>query len=190
MDYLLFLLICIVATFTPGPAVFLAVKNTAIYGLKKALSGMFGNVLAMLSMAALSAAGLSTVILTSEYLYLSIKILGGLYLLYLGVQYWISDRNIVIPAKNSIANKSIYRLFFESYLVGVTNPKAIAFYTALFPQFLNVEQSILPQFFALALTFACFSYFHTFLFSDILMLPLYTAPCHGERDTPRDRKKV
>ncbi|WP_059121613.1 LysE family translocator [Vibrio sp. MEBiC08052] len=158
MDYLLFLLICIVATFTPGPAIFLAVKNTAIYGLKKALSGMLGNVLAMLSMAALSAAGLSTVILTSEYLYLAIKILGGSYLIYLGIQYWISDKSKVITEESYTTCKSNLRLFLESYLVGVTNPKAIAFYTALFPQFLNVEQPIMPQFFALSLTFACFSF--------------------------------
>lgn len=158
MDYLLFLLICIVATFTPGPAVFLAVKNTAIYGLNKALWGMLGNVLAMLSMAALSAAGLSTVILTSEYLYLAIKIIGGSYLIYLGIQYWISNKSKVISEESYTTDKSNLRLFLESYLVGVTNPKAIAFYTALFPQFLNVEQPIMSQFFALSLTFACFSF--------------------------------
>ncbi len=165
MEYLLFLLISIVATFTPGPAVFLAVKNTAFYGLNKAFSGMLGNVSAMLSMAVLSAAGLSTIILTSEYLYLAIKILGGSYLIFLGFQYWVSDKTKVNTKDNFTANKSNLRLFLESYLVGVTNPKAIAFYTALFPQFLNLEQPIMPQFLALALTFACLSLSALFTYS-------------------------
>lgn len=94
MDYLLFLLICIVATFSPGPAVLLAVKNSAVHGLSKAMWGIGGNVAAMITMACLSAAGLGVVISASESLYHSVKILGGLYLIYIGIKTWRSSTQI------------------------------------------------------------------------------------------------
>lgn len=165
MDYLLFLLICLVATFSPGPAVFMVVRNSATYGLHKAMSGILGNVVAMLSMATLSAGGLSVVILTSEYLYLAIKILGGSYLIYLGIKSWRSGKQLINTELSDNSPKSARRIFVESYIVGVTNPKAIAFYTALFPQFISSDQSILPQFAVLSLTFASLSFMALFSYA-------------------------
>ncbi len=158
MDYLLFLFICIVATLSPGPAVFLVVKNTSIYGVKKAVAGIFGNVSSMMTMAALSSAGLTAVIISSEYLYFALKIAGGSYLIYLGIKYWISGRKSAAISNEVARAKSSTKLYLEAYLVGVTNPKAIVFYTALFPQFINVGQPVIPQFLELSLTFAFLSF--------------------------------
>ncbi|MEZ8904787.1 hypothetical protein [Vibrio sp. 10N.247.310.34] len=58
MDYLLFFTICVAATFSPGPAVLLTVKNSAVYGVERAVSGILGNIAAMITMAGLSATGL------------------------------------------------------------------------------------------------------------------------------------
>lgn len=158
MDYLLFLLICVVATFSPGPAVFLTIKNSATYGVKKAVWGIGGNVAAMVTMASLSAAGLGVVIMASESLYHLIKVLGGIYLLYIGIKTWCTKKRVTGVQSHSNSNVNRYKLFAEAYLVGVTNPKAIVFYTALFPQFIVFEHSVVQQFVSLTLTFALFSF--------------------------------
>jgi len=158
MDYLLFLLICLVATFSPGPAVLLAVKNSASYGLRKALWGVGGNVAAMITMASLSAAGLGALISASEALYQLVKILGGLYLIYLGIKTWCAKDKASNSHSHLCEGVSRYKLFGEAYAVGVTNPKAVVFYTALFPQFIAFEHSVAQQFVTLTMTFAFFSF--------------------------------
>jgi threonine/homoserine/homoserine lactone efflux protein len=165
MDYLLFLLICFVATFSPGPAVLLVIKNSATYGLKKSVSGIFGNVIAMLSIATLSTAGLGVVIMASEHLYCLIKIIGGSYLIYLGIKAWTSSSKVTDTKLRENTDKRNSQLFLQAYWVGVTNPKAIAFYTALFPQFITMDQPVIPQFFILALTFAVFSFVALFSYA-------------------------
>lgn len=158
MDYFLFMTICIIATATPGPAVFLALKNGASYGFRKSLIAIMGNVLAMITMAAISALGLGTLILTSSTLFFIIKIVGGIYLIYLGVKTFRSS-SLYKQSQEKLLNKSSKALFKEAFFVGISNPKAIAFYTALFPQFLNLEKGVFLQFVFLTLTFAFFSFF-------------------------------
>ncbi len=71
--YFIYLCICIVATASPGPAIFWAIKNGAKYGFASALIGVVGNVVAMLTLASVSAAGLGAAILASPLLYTAIK---------------------------------------------------------------------------------------------------------------------
>lgn len=72
MDYLLFFTICVAATFSPGPALLLTVKNSAVYGVERAVSGILGNIAAMITMAGLSATGLGVLLLASESLFLAL----------------------------------------------------------------------------------------------------------------------
>ncbi|WP_409525213.1 LysE family translocator [Nitrincola sp. MINF-07-Sa-05] len=160
MDYIIFLGICLATTFSPGPAVVLAIKNSTSYGVPKALVAIMGNLSAMMTLATLSAIGLGAVILASETLFMTIKIIGGLYLIYLGVKAWNSRAQMGSGDKAAphALTKSNAKLWLEAYTVGVSNPKAVAFYTALFPQFINLDQAVLPQFILLALTFALCSF--------------------------------
>ncbi|MCC5810187.1 MAG: LysE family translocator [Ectothiorhodospiraceae bacterium] len=160
IDYIVFLGICVVATISPGPAVFLAIKNSLQSGTKKALVGVYGNVLAMLTLASISAAGLGAVILASSTLYTAIKIIGGVYLIYLGLKIFCSASRPINEGEETYANVSPKKsiLFREAYFIGVSNPKAIAFYTALFPQFINLHEPVFPQFVLLSVTFAICSF--------------------------------
>ncbi|MFA0410014.1 LysE family translocator, partial [Vibrio splendidus] len=158
MDYLLFFTICVAATFSPGPAVLLTVKNSAVYGVERAVSGIFGNIAAMITMAGLSATGLGVLLLASESLFLFIKMVGGIYLLLLGIKTWRSNKRTLKNYEPQASANNRKMLFREAYLVGVTNPKAIVFYSALFPQFIEVEHSIIPQFILLTLTFTSSSF--------------------------------
>ena len=158
MDYLLFFTICVVATFTPGPAVLLTVKNSAVYGVERAISGILGNIAAMITMAGLSATGLGVLLLVSESLFLFIKMVGGIYLVFLGIKTWRANKRTFKNYESQASANNRKMLFREAYLVGVTNPKAIVFYSALFPQFIEVEHSIIPQFILLTLTFTSSSF--------------------------------
>ncbi|TVU57917.1 LysE family translocator [Vibrio atlanticus] len=140
------------------PAVLLTVKNSAVYGVERAVSGILGNIAAMITMAGLSATGLGVLLLASESLFLFIKMVGGIYLVLLGIKTWRSNKRTLKNYEPQASANNRKMLFREAYLVGVTNPKAIVFYSALFPQFIEVEHSIIPQFILLTLTFTSSSF--------------------------------
>lgn len=153
-DYLIYLILAVTITAIPGPAVILTIKNSIKYGFKYAVVNVLGNFVAMVILASLSAVGLGAVILASSTLYSILKIIGCLYLMYLGVMIWKAPP---FPAgdtvEKSIAKRQkIFTVFKEGFGVGITNPKAIAFFTALFPQFIDPTRSYIPQFMTLILT--------------------------------------
>ncbi len=159
MSYLIYLSICFAASASPGPAVLLAVKNGARFGAKRALIGCLGNISAMMTMATLSVVGLGAIITASATLFTVVKVIGGAYLIYLGVSTW-RNQSQSFATENPVDGHSVQSitLFREAYMVGISNPKAIAFYTALFPQFLDLNSAMLPQFLLLASTFAVVSF--------------------------------
>jgi len=83
-----------------------------------------------------------------------------LYLIYIGVKQFRNLSNVFEKMNlNHQKSKSEYfAIFRKGYLVCVTNPKPIIFFTALFPLFINAEASLVPQFFILTLTFMSLSY--------------------------------
>lgn len=164
--YLLFLSICIATAASPGPAVFLAIKNGLTHGFKRTLFAILGNLTALFIMMSISAAGLGVVILASASLFNLLKILGGLYLMYLGIKL-LRSQPIKIDLDNPQAQPSVplLSLYREAFLVSITNPKAIAFCTALFPQFIDPHKAIASQFLVLACTFAGCSFIFLSLYA-------------------------
>ncbi|MCW8903006.1 LysE family translocator [Sedimenticola sp.] len=166
-DYLTFLLIALVATASPGPAVLLAVTNAVTLGMRRTLVAIMGNVTGIVLLAALSSIGLGALIHASETLFQLVKWIGGLYLIYLGIRLWRSGLGRLPVEGVCVASRSPVRLFFQAFMVAVSNPKAIAFCTALFPQFVEPTTAMLPQFTLLAGTFGLLSF--TFLCGYALM---------------------
>lgn len=170
-EYLLFLSITALTSASPGPAVFLALRNGAAYGLKKACAGVFGNFTAMVLMAISSAIGLSAIILASSTLFLIIKILGGCYLIYLGFKALLA-KPMATDQKNigdqfSRNQRKSFSIYKEAFWVGMGNPKAIVFFTALFPQFIDPSKDFLREFIPLLLGFSFFSLFFLILYAAI-----------------------
>jgi threonine/homoserine/homoserine lactone efflux protein len=115
----------------------------------------------MVILASMSAAGLGAVIVTSSALFFAMKILGCLYLIYLGVKMWKipyggGDIQFQGERKNNI---KVWTVFKEGFGVGISNPKAIAFFTALFPQFIDPGRAYIPQFLTLIFTIEGISFF-------------------------------
>ncbi|MCW8908000.1 MAG: LysE family translocator [Sedimenticola sp.] len=162
-EYLTFLTIALVATASPGPAVLLAMTNAVTLGLRLTLVAILGNVTGILLLAVLSSIGLGALLQTSESLFLLVRWVGGLYLVYLGIRLWRSG-GLTIPADGVPVGRwrrHPLRLFLQAFMVAVSNPKAIAFCTALFPQFVEPGPGMWHQFVLLAFSFGLLSF--TFL---------------------------
>ncbi len=154
--WLVFLGASLLTTFSPGPAVLLAVSNSVAFGARNALVSSLGNALGIFLVSSAAMAGLGAVLRTSSTLFLAFKMIGATYLIYLGVRQWISKNNIFdqLTASSLPGDQGAARFFQQGLLVAGTNPKSILFFTALFPQFINPEASVSEQFFVLTLTFA------------------------------------
>ncbi|HDM8196249.1 TPA: LysE family translocator [Vibrio harveyi] len=155
---------CIFAFFyivSPGPAVFISIYNGAINGTKPVVISAFGNVLGLILLSTCSMFGLSTLIRTSALYFNIFKVAGIIYLFYLGVkQLHLSfkpDNNEFDRKKPT--NNSYTTYFREGFFLAVTNPKPVIFFTALFPQFLNIDDSIGYQFISMTLIFITISFF-------------------------------
>lgn len=176
MNYLVFLSICILVNISPGPAVFLAIKNGSDHGLQRAAVGISGNLSAMIILALMSAAGLGSILMSSPSLYAGIKIIGGFYLVYFGVKACLATTGChqVMPVKQVGKRTKMFAIFRESFCIGISNPKAIAFYTSLFPQFIDPDADLWQQFALLtAICGICSSSFLFFYAATSARLSLY-----------------
>ena len=160
-DYMIYVTIAITVTAIPGPAVVLTIKNSMRYGYKVAILNIIGNFMAMVILATLSAVGLGAIILASSTLFAALKVMGCIYLVYLGIKVWRTphtDKEIH-PQGETKPTRNLWSVFKEGFGIGISNPKAIAFFTALFPQFIDPARSFIPQFLILILTIEGISFF-------------------------------
>ena len=97
-----------------------------------------------------------------------VKWVGAAYLIFIGIKLVFSETNDldISGKKNRTRNEhSQFKQFMGGFLVGATNPKAIVFFTALFPQFIDMSQSLLTQYVILVSTFAVFELFWLTLYA-------------------------
>ncbi|HEY4066360.1 MAG TPA: LysE family translocator [Burkholderiaceae bacterium] len=165
--WLAFVSVSLVACFSPGPGVLLAISNAMSQGPRRALVSSSGNALGICIVAAVATIGLGAVLKTSATLFLGLKIAGAGYLIYLGIRQWSSGGARLAAAAEGgevLPEKSPRQLFREGLWVAITNPKTILFFTALFPQFMHTEHTPFAQFLVLTATFVCCSLFSHVVF--------------------------
>ncbi|MGC1330492.1 LysE family translocator [Pseudomonas sp.] len=134
---LLFVPACFALNMAPGPNNLLSLNNASRYGFGTSCLAGGGRLLAFAGMIALAAMGLAVVLHASAELFLIIKVVGALYLFYLGVQLWRAPVDGQAPA--GPGNGGLFRLAGQEFLVAAGNPKAILIFTAFLPQFVNVD---------------------------------------------------
>ncbi len=162
-SWLLYLGFVLIATATPGPAVLFIITNSTFYGWRKAVFAALGNITGLLFMGFISITGLGTILSTSQLIFIIIKYAGAAYLIYMGLKMIfrkhadvrIENLNTFVPGTTN------RRIFFKALGVALSNPKAIIFLTALFPQFISIEHNLIPQFSVLISVLIAFSF--TFL---------------------------
>jgi threonine/homoserine/homoserine lactone efflux protein len=135
----------------PGPNMLLAMSFGLRFGVRRAAWGGLGMCLALMLLAALSALGLGALLATSAPAFETVKWAGVAYLVWLGVTTW---RAPVEPAAqlgspDPGAEGTPLHLMLRGFLVSVSNPKALVFMTALFPQFIDTAAPLPPQLAAL-----------------------------------------
>jgi threonine/homoserine/homoserine lactone efflux protein len=148
--YLLYVAAVALLIVTPGPTMLMCMTNSINHGPRRAMTSVAGAVTAVLGVMVLSAMGLGALLAASETAFTTAKVVGAAYLIYLGVRTFRSEAVLKVDDGAAQARRSLY---FQGFLVGASNPKAVLFFAAFFPQFLNPAAPILPQFAALALTF-------------------------------------
>ncbi|MEP6720439.1 MAG: LysE family translocator [Variovorax sp.] len=149
----------LVLTVTPGPSVLMCVTNGVNHGARRTLFSAMGSVTAVLAIMSFSAIGLGAVLAASEHVFSAIKWFGVAYLFYVGVTTLRSTTSSFALPDRGTARKSRRSLYLQGLLVGVSNPKALLFFTAFFPQFIDPAAPQLPQFMVLGATFVAFELF-------------------------------
>lgn len=161
--FLIYSVTVFVASFIPDPSMLLALTHGMKYGAKKTIASALGNLSITLIQAAISIAGLGAILIASESLFNIIKWAGAGYLIYMGLSIWFSP-NISISEEQNLqpASKATLRkMYLQAAFVTAGNPKAIVFFTAVFPQFINPNTAYIPQFSMLmgtggVIAFGCF----------------------------------
>jgi threonine/homoserine/homoserine lactone efflux protein len=152
----LFVLMSFVVSATPGPNMLLVLSMSARHGLRSAIATMAGCMTALLTMMSISAAGLGALLQMFPTVFDALRMAGAAYLAYLGIKCWrapVHDQaqDAAAPVQTSASLAGLYR---QGMLVAASNPKAILFAVAFFPQFINPEAAQAVQFGILLLTFS------------------------------------
>ncbi len=152
MDAFLFAPVAVAIALTPGPNNFCGLNNGIRAGVGVALIAATGRVVAFAIFLAVSAVGLGAMLLASEAAFTAVKWLGACYLFWLGWRAWrsreFSGLDVVDggDVKAGVAPVRLRALIAQEFLLGITNPKAIILFAAIFPQFIDPAQPAARQF--------------------------------------------
>ena len=160
-SWIIYLVLVTAATATPGPAVLFIITHSTLHGWNKAAYAAFGNITGLFCLGIIAITGLGTVLNTSMTFFNILKYAGSAYLVYLGLKLIFQKNNNFSPTKDQIISTDISskKLFLHAFTIAISNPKAIIFLTALLPQFISIEETLIPQFLVLIATLMSFSFF-------------------------------
>lgn len=141
---LLFIVTTFVVVLSPGPAAIAVTAEAASNGFKRSALIIAGVATANVVFFGLSATGIAALIIASNTLFTFIKWIGVAYLLYLGLTAIFSDAG---PLSISAAKKktSLHKTFLKGFVLELSNPKALLYFSALLPQFIDISAPIAPQ---------------------------------------------
>jgi homoserine/homoserine lactone efflux protein len=137
---------------SPGSGAVLSMSHGLAYGFRKASATVVGLQCGLLLVFAIAGAGVGSLLLASELAFNIVKIVGALYLMYLGVQQW---RAPVVAGRADAplaAHPSWQKRILTGFLTNATNPKGIVFMVAVLPTFISNSLPLLPQLLILGAT--------------------------------------
>ena len=154
--WLIYLLAVLGLSLTPGPNALLVLTHGALHGHRRTLFTVAGGAVGFVGLIALSMLGIGALLQTASGALTVLKVVGGAYLVWLGIQLWRAPPLKLDPATagTTAADARGRVLFRQGLLSAVSNPKVLLFYGAFLPQFLDASRPLLLQFAILAGTFA------------------------------------
>ncbi len=145
----LFIPACFALNAAPGPNNLLAFANASRLGFWPAVAGGMGRLPAFAAMIALVALGLGAVLAASEMAFRLVAWFGAGYLIWVGWKLW----RAAAPQATQVQDNRLSSLAKRDFLIALGNPKAIAIFTAFFPQFVDFDAPVAGQFVTLGLLF-------------------------------------
>jgi threonine/homoserine/homoserine lactone efflux protein len=141
MNYGAFAAIAFMLVASPGPNLFLLLKNAPMLGVRIGLLNTIGTCLAIFCHASFSLIGVSAIVLSSATAFSMLKFLGACYLVYLGVlalrDAWNGKMVVTSDASAEVRRVTPLAALAEGWFTNILNPKPALFYVAIFPQFLD-----------------------------------------------------
>ncbi|EGG95411.1 transporter, LysE family [gamma proteobacterium IMCC1989] len=153
--WLTFLGLTIIATGSPGPGSILALSSGLYYGHKKALFTIAGSLFGLFLLFVITLVGLYALFNESPLFFKALASLGIFYLAYIGFKKWNQKTTSLYKHDNKQTKTlpSPFFLFKEGFLVAISNPKIILFFSVFFTPFIRTDKSWWQQITILAITF-------------------------------------
>lgn len=140
--YLIFVVTTAVVCLTPGPAALLTVAQGISNGFRQSYWAVAGIALANALYFALSATGIAALIVASSTLFSIIKWIGVAYLFYLGLSAFRSKASALTVTGDARHAVRGMRAFWQAVVVELSNPKALLYFVALLPQFIDPAKPV------------------------------------------------
>jgi len=123
---------------TPGPGIFAIVSRALSLGAASAIALSLGLIAADFVYLSMAVGGLAFMAERFHWLFVAVKIVGGVYLIWLGLRTWrMSPRPM---DETLLTRRSRWREFLTGFLVSSSNPKVIVFYIGFLPTFVDFNQ--------------------------------------------------
>jgi threonine/homoserine/homoserine lactone efflux protein len=151
--------------FLPGPAVLFVLSQALNRGARLTIWSILGIIAANTVYFALSATGIGAILVASYDVFFAVKWIGAAYLIWLGVTAFFGKSQILSVAPAAASRPPIGRMFVNGFVLQMSNPKALLFFTALLPQFINPHAAVWPQVLILALTSVVIEFFVQLLYA-------------------------
>lgn len=148
------------ASVTPGMCMTLAMTLGMTIGVRRTMWMMLGELVGIGLVSALSVLGVAALMLNYPAVFAGFKIVGGAYLIYLGVMMWRAKVKMAIPENGTEIEYSRQALVGQGFFAAVSNPKSWAFLASLLPPFISESYPLASQLSAmisiiLLIEFAC-----------------------------------
>jgi threonine/homoserine/homoserine lactone efflux protein len=173
--WLLFIATEGVLSVTPGPAVLYVLSQAIRSGPGKSIWGSCGILSANILYFALSATSLGALIVTSYRLFFWIKWIGAGYLICLGLSNFFGKTSAIALPEGGSPYRSGPRILRDGFFLQAANPKALLFFTAILPQFIDPRQKVGFQVFVLGISSTLMEFTILFLYGQLAVRALSTA---------------
>jgi len=164
--WLTFFAACWAISISPGPGAVASMSAGLNYGFRRGYFTVFGLILGIWTQLLLVGAGLGALVATSATAFGVVKWAGVAYLVYLGIAQWRAPATPLAARSDDGTQTTRRSMVLRGWMINAVNPKGTVFMLAVVPQFLLLDQPLLPQYLLIAATLS---------FTDLVVMAAYTA---------------
>jgi len=173
--WLLFVITEAILSLTPGPAVLYVLSQAIRRGPSKSVWASLGILSANAMYFALSATSLGAVIVASYRLFFLIKWIGAAYLVYLGLSSFFGRSSVMSLPEEKSGSRTGSRILRDGFFLQAANPKALLFFTAILPQFIDAHHNVAFQILVLGVSSIAVEFVILFIYGQLAGRALSTA---------------